>query len=174
MFSFQNVRAALVWFLWTISMASLGAADVSIGERYPLLTQLTLPESTLPPGCAVAKGQPPIPGLENRAVTTNAQMFVLVDAGLTERFKTNVQAMYYGVYREKGELGIFGWAFQDEPSASEFHTKLQATHHDRFKVWRSQHYVICLWRDTGTTDECFQHFVRFLQKQLSAAPKEEG
>ena len=137
-----------------------------VEERFPLLGRLTPPKATLPRGCAVANGSPPVEGLQNLSITTNSRAIIFVDEPLTELLKTNIEAMYYAVYREKGELGIFGWTFKSEEAAREARDKLVEKHKDRFRVWLNKNCVLCLWRDLGATDECFQFFETFLQRRV--------
>jgi len=156
----------LVLCLFAILVFDLKAADEATAERFPLLARLTPPETALPRDCSVAKGTPPVEGLQNRSITTNPRAFLFVDHQLTEQVGTNIQAMYYAVYKEQGELGIFGWAFKTEAAARQARDKLVEQYGTRFRVWLSKQYVLCLWRDTGTTDECFQYFAAFLQKRV--------
>src|SRR5688572_30198619 len=105
-----------LWFL--VSGLAVGAADVE-SNRFALLSRLTPERSTLPPGCSISAGRPPLEGLKNLSITTNRSHFVLPDHDLTETVKTNIQAMYVSAYREKGELGIFAWEFRSEASAKD-------------------------------------------------------
>ena len=156
----------LAFLLCLAAFAQAAESDGGTTNRFPLLAQLTPPENTLPSGCVVSKGDSPIKGLKNLTVTTNAETFVLTDGELTQQFGTNVQAMYYAVYREKGELGILAWAFKTENQAQQVRDKIKEKNGDRFTLWTKKHYVICLWRDVGTTDECFKFFKDFLQSRV--------
>jgi hypothetical protein len=167
----MNASSLLALLLCAISSSHLEAAEEVAGDRFPLLARLTPPEAALPRGCCIPEGRPPVKGLQNRSITTNTQAFLFVDRQLTELVGTNIQAMYYAVYREKGELGIFGWAFKTEEAAKQARDTLVVKHGDRFRVWLGQKYVLCLWRDVGTTDECFQCFEDFLTKRVGEAAR---
>ena len=167
----MNASSLLALLLCAISSSHLEAAEEVAGDRFPLLARLTPPEAALPRGCCIPKGRPPVKGLQNSSITTNAQAFLFVDRQSTELLATNIQAIYYAVYREKGELGIFGWAFKTEEAAKQARDKLLEKHGDRFRVWLGQKSVLCLWRDVGTTDACFQHFKDFLDRQVDKAAR---
>jgi hypothetical protein len=161
--------ATLMLCLCAMLAADVQSADSSNDRRFALLRSLTLVDKDLPPGCSVTKGKPPIKGTQNRSITTDPQTFVFVDEELTKMFRPDLHAMYYAVYREAGELGIFGWTFATEDAARKAHDQLRKKHGDRFKLWLSKKEVVCLWRDIGTTDKCFQHFTDYVQKRVDEA-----
>lgn len=152
-------------------IASCFAAEVpaqTLDDRFPLLAQLSVPQGALPPGCSIPQDpQFPIEGVKNRRVTTDPRAFILLSEELTEPFKKHIEAAYYAVYEEGNELGVFGWAFHKPQSAKDAHNRLTTKYPDRFRWWRKDQYVICLWRDQGTTDKCFEAFTAFLQKKVA-------
>jgi hypothetical protein len=80
-----------------------------------------------------------------------------------------IKAAYFGTYREKKECGVVGWAFESVESAKKAHNAITASYSDekeRFRFWLVDEYVVWLWRDPGTTDECFQVFEQYLNSQL--------
>jgi hypothetical protein len=150
-----------------VAAALWGLAAQPADDRFPLLTRLSIPVAALPPGCSIPPAvRLPIPGAENRRVTTDPRAFVLVDKLLTERYGKHVAAAYYAVYKEANELGVMGWAFDTPASAKEAHGRLADKYPDRFRWWRKGKYVICLWRDAGTTDKCLDAFAAFIQKAV--------
>jgi serine/threonine protein kinase len=133
--------------------------------RFPLLAQLSIPERDLPPGCWIPPSPRfPVEGVTNRRVTTDPRAFILVTEELTEPFQTHIAAAYYAVYEEKGELGVLAWAFDTPQSAQNAHRRLTTEYPDRFRWWIKDHYVVALWRDQGTSDECHDAFATFIQK----------
>jgi hypothetical protein len=167
------MKLGVILFLWMfVGNFRVAAADVE-SNRFVLLSRLTPDKSMLPPGCSISEGRPPMEGLANRSITTDPRHFFLPDHGLTDMAKTNVQAMYLSAYREKGELGIFAWGFRTETGAKEAHAAL-LKRRDDVKLWLRGRTLVCLWRDIGTTDDCFKWFETFVAKQVQAvepAPK---
>ena len=164
------MKPGLFLFLWILaSGVGVAAPDVE-SNRFVLLSRLTPEKSTLPPGCSTSEGRPPLEGLTNRSIITDSKHFFLPDHDLTDTAKTNIQAMYLSAYREKGELGIFAWAFKTETSAKEAHDAL-LKRRDGVKLWLSGRTLVCLWRDIGATDDCFKWFERFVAKQVHAAER---
>lgn len=147
--------------------------------EYPLLEQLTLPEETLPAGCKIVEfpaDTSPIPGLRNRAITKDPKTFVIGDERLKKLINPEeVEARYLAIYKEKRNLGLYGWAFKTEDAAKETHKKLAesyANEPERFKFWLVKNEVVMLGRDPGTTAGCFQHFEKFIQEQVENLEKQ--
>jgi hypothetical protein len=144
-------------------------AAQSLDERFPLLAQLSIPESALPLGCSIPEDpRSPIKGVKNRRVTTDPRAFFFIDREMTKRFGKHIEAAYFAVYEEGGELGVMGWAFATPAAAKDGHDRLAEKYQDRFRLWRTGKYVVCLWRDTGTTDTCHQAFAAFIQTKVDA------
>lgn len=162
----MKVSTFLSLLLLVIAAFHLKAANGATAERYPLLARLTPPEATLPRGCCVAKGSPPVEGLQNLSITTNSRAIVFMDGALTDLVRTNIEAMYYAVYEEKAEIGIFGWVFKTEEDAKQARDKLVEKYGDRAKAWLSKKCLVCVWRDRGATDECFEFFETFVKKRM--------
>ena len=154
------------------NICSVAAPYVSSEQsqgRYAQLAELSIPEDALPPGCSIPENlNPPIKGVNNRQVTTDPRAFVLTDDEVTREFQRNVKAMYYAVYREGNELGILAWAFDRPETARKAHRVMtdKQTDKQQFKFWCTGEYVILLWRDKGTSDNCFQNFATFIQKKF--------
>jgi predicted esterase len=154
---YDDIREGVRW------LEKNRAAD----QQWPLLSRLSVPESALPPKCSIPEHpRSPIKGVANRRVTIDPRAFVLIGDELTQRFRKRIKAAYYAVYEEGNEIGIMGWAFDTLDSAKDAHTALTEEFGDKFRSWQREQYVICLWRDTGTSDKCFQHFEAFIQKQV--------
>ncbi len=88
-----------------------------------------------------------------------------------------VRACYFGIYREKDDIGIIGWAFASEDDARKTHKALAASYAkepERFRLWHEKKYVIWLWRDPGTTDLCFQHFEQFVTSRVEPPSNGSG
>ena len=144
----------------------------SVDAQFPLLARLSIPASELPANCTIPeKPRFPIKGIVNRRVTTDSKAIVLDGDELTERFGKHIRAAYYSVYKEGGEIGVFGWAFDSPDTAKEVHEVLAEKVGDRFRWWRHEQYLIGLWRDMGTSDKCFQHFEAFIQKEVDGFKK---
>ena len=148
----------------------LGAAQCdapNVEDRYPLLAQLSLPKDALPMGCSIPDHpNPPIKGLQNRRITTDSRAFIVIDDEVTKEFGKSVDAVYYAVYVEKNEIGILAWAFETPKLALDVHCVLTKKYAGRVELWRKDKYLICLWRDKGTTDKCFKHFKAFIQNKV--------
>ena len=157
---------------FVVFAAAAGVRAQTLDEQFPLLSRLSIPESGLPPNCSIPdKVRFPIEGAVNRRITTDSRAFVLVGDELTERFRKHIKAAYYSVYKEGSEIGIFGWAFDSPDAAKDAHTALKEKAGDKFRWWRRDQYVIGLWRDTGTSDQCFQHFEAFINKEVDGFKK---
>ena len=150
--------------------AFCGAAEPaaqSLDERFPLLAQLSIPEGALPAGCSIPEDPKfPIKGVKNRRITTDPRAFLFIDEETTKRLGKHIEAAYFAVYKEGGELGVMAWAFDTPAAAKDGHGRLAAKYQDRFRLWRQGKYVVCLWRDTGTTDKCHQAFAAFIQTKV--------
>lgn len=150
--------------------AFCGAAEPdaqSLDERFPLLAQLSIHESALPPGCSIPEDPEfPIKGVKNRRITTDPRAFIFIDEETTKRVEKHIEATYFAVYKEGGEIGVMAWAFDTPGTAKDGHGRLTAKYQDRFRLWKQGKYVVCLWRDTGTTDKCQQAFADFIQMRV--------
>ncbi len=149
-----------------------------LARKYPLLAGLTLPEKQLPMDCRpeeVPEDIESLKGLKNRAITVNPKFFLLGDGGLDKLMDAKaIEATYFGVYREKNELGITGWAFKTSEAAKKAHEALIKKYKkepERSRFWHAEKTVIWLWRDPDTTDDCFETFERFVNAQLNESKK---
>lgn len=158
-------------------LVALGSVATSVAQepgetqelkKYPLLSRLDIPTEDLPKGCSKPDLQPddfPVQGLRQCAVTTNSNAIAAIDKRATKVGAESIDAMHYAVYREAGELGVVGLAFKDAQVAKEASDNL-ARVGSAFRTWRRDHYVIWLWRDTGTTDECMQQIATNIERIL--------
>ena len=148
-----------------VPRAAVGAKPPEVEQKYPLLARLSIPEEELPAGCKIpVNAKIPIKGVVNRKITTDPSTLILVKEELSERFQKQLRAAYYSVYKEEGEIGVMGWAFDSKESAKEAHKALIALLGDRFHWWQHDEYVIGLWRDPGTSDTCWKQFVSAIDK----------
>jgi hypothetical protein len=166
------------YVLLTIALALIPAPARSADDaapKYPLLAQLSPREDDLPAGCKIAKirdGDTPVKGMKNRAITTDAKAFLIVDERHKDLLDAKlIEAMYVGIYREKRDIGVIAWAFKTEDAAKRAHQKLAdsyAKEAERFRFWRTKKNVVWLWRDPGTTDDCFRYFETFIEAVLTS------
>jgi hypothetical protein len=126
-------------------------------KKYPLLSRLDMPSDSLPQGCSKPALQPdyfPVKGLRQCAISTDPRAIAALEKETRVGAK-NIEAVYVAVYKEAGELGVIGWAFTRAEVAKEAYKNL--TERDRhFRIWLRGKFVIALWRDTGTTDQCMR------------------
>lgn len=145
-------------------------------KEFPFLASLTIPKERLPQGCEVAKLPADFLGLrgfQNQAVSTDPRLFVIADERLGDLLDPKlIQATCFGIYREKNDVGIVGWAFQSEEAAKGAHARLTDSYKqepDRMRFWRAGRHVAWLWRDRGTTDECFAALAKFVEERVDVA-----
>ena len=164
----------------SIAMLSLlllaPGVPVDAPQGFPFLAGLTIPKERLPQGCEVAKLPADFLGLrgfQNQAVSTDPRLFVIADERLGDLLDPKlIQATCFGIYREKNDIGIVGWAFQSEEAAKAAHSKLVESYKqepDRMRFWRAGQHVVWLWRDRGTTDECFAALAKFVEERVDGA-----
>jgi hypothetical protein len=148
------------------------AADGN-AAKYPLLEQLSLPEETLPAGCKIVEfpADVPIKGLKNRTISNDPLTFLMGDSRFKELIDPQeVEAKYLGIYKEKRDLFVFGWAFKSEEAASATHKKLVESYANRtehMRFWLAKKELVMLGRDSGTTVGSFQHFEKFIQDKVA-------
>jgi hypothetical protein len=143
--------------------------------EYGLLAQLSLPKDKLPEGCEIRDD--PKKRVKNRSIITDPKVLGAVIDDFDGLFDLEtLEAAYLAVYKEKNELGVFGWRFRTADAATAAHKKLKqqfAKESERTRLWLMNKDVVWLWRDPGTTDECFEHFEKFLQARVDAAKTAE-
>lgn len=166
----MNVGAVLAVLLLTPS------APVDAPKEFPFLASLTIPRERLPEGCVVAKVPADalgVAGFKNQAVSTDPRLFVIADERLGDLLDPKlIQATCFGIYREKNDVGIVGWAFQSEDAARQAYEKLTDSYKqepDRMRFWRAGRHVVWLWRDPGTSDECFAKLAKFIEERVRLA-----
>lgn len=74
---------------------------------------------------------------------------------------TATKEMFILCFREKNEVGIYGWRLASPESAKALFAKASAKFAGRavdMKLWVNDDVVVLLWRDKGVTDVCFQAF----------------
>jgi hypothetical protein len=150
-------------------------APVDAPKEFPFLAGLTIPKERLPEGCKVADvpaDEIGVAGFKNQAVSTDARLFVIADERLGDLLDLKlVQATYFGMYRERKEVGIVGWAFQSEDAAKKAYARLTESYKkepDRMRFWRAGRHVVWLWRDPGTSDACFAKLEKFVDERVEA------
>jgi hypothetical protein len=152
--------------------AGRAASGATATSPYPLLAQLTLPADALPAGTQIQEIPPdalPVKGLQNRSITTDPNAFQIGDERLKDIIDPNqVAAMYLALYKERNDLGIFGWAFKSNSAARNTYRKLVEGYAepDSMLFWHVDNYVVWLWRDDGTTDSCFREFEAFVEAKV--------
>ena len=157
-----------------LSLCAAGtSATAAPDAKYPLLEQLTVPKKDLPDSCETQEIPPdalPVKGLKNCSVTNDPKAFVIGDEPLKDLIDPkDVEAMYLALYREKGDCGLFGWAFKTEDDALKAYERLAAHYGNQFqriRLWQAKNYVVWLWRDPGTSDECFHRLKNFVQAKV--------
>jgi hypothetical protein len=154
------------------------AAPADAPKEFPFLASLAIPKERLPQGCEVARLPADFLGLrgfKNQAVSTDPRLFVVADERLGELLNPKlIQATCFGIYREKNDIGIVGWAFQSEEAARQAYDKLTESYQqepDRMRFWRAGRHVVWLWRDPGTSDECFAKLAKFVEERVDGAVK---
>ena len=164
----------------SIAMLSLlllaPGVPVDAPQGFPFLAGLTIPKERLPQGCEVAKLPADFLGLrgfQNQAVSTDPRLFVIADERLGDLLDPKlIQATCFGIYPEKTDIGIVGWTFQSEEAAKGAHARLTESYKqepDRTRFWRAGRHVVWLWRDRGTTDECFAALAKFVEERVDGA-----
>lgn len=165
----------------TVSLSRADEKDDELAIEYPVLARLTPPKDKLPPNCKIQE----IPAdvrelehLENLAITVDSKLFLIGDARLEKLIdKKTINAAYFGLYREKNDCGVIGWAFSNVENAQKAHKAMAESYSnekERFRLWQFNEYVVWLWRDPGTTDECFESFERYVSSQLKKPVKPDG
>lgn len=172
----MNLQRLAACCLAVVAITSLSNADEKgdqHAKKYPVLARLTPPQDKLPPNCKIQEipdNIPELKQLKNLAITIEPKLFLIADERLATLIDIKtINASYFGMYREKNECGIIGWAFTNVENAKKAHKAMAASYSnekERFRLWQIDEYVVWLWRDPGTTDECFQSFERYLNSQL--------
>ncbi len=132
------------------------------------LQSLSIPLHQLPAGCKVVEGVPEVPMIRvhNRALSLDPQTFFFMSAKLTDKYRDEMRGMYFSVYREQGELGLFAWQFEGIDT-ERVCDDIREEFGNRFELWAVKDCVVCLWRDQGTTDDCMAGFRKFVNGQVS-------
>ena len=159
-----------------LSGFALMAADAETESKFPLLARLDIPVALLPEGCAkpeIKDGRFPIPGLRQCAVTTDARAIAALDERVTKVGSMKTSGLYFGVYREKGELGVTAWAFATENVARDAHHNVVKAARF-FKTWRRGRHVVALWRDKGATDGCMREMAAVIERIVEGWTEGDG
>ena len=164
-------------------LVSTTAAPVDSQKEFPFLAGLTVPVERLPNDCRPADTPPGgrWDGLKNLEVTTNPRLFIIGDRLRKVLDRTTIQAAYCGLYSEptnpgdnRKDLGIFGWAFRSEAAAKDAQARLTEfckQEAGSMRLWRAGRHVVWLWRDPGTSDECFAALAKFVEERVKGAEK---
>ena len=144
-------------------------------KKYPLLARLDIPTDSLPKGCTKPDLQPddfPLEGLRQCAIITDSLAITAMDKRATKVGANNIDAMYYAIYKEAGELGVVGFAFNNSQVAKNAYENL-IKDDDGFRTWLRGKYVIRIWRDIGTTDECMQQMAAIIERIIQFRDKND-
>ena len=184
MFPSTSIHRFVVCFLVALSGTYEGRCDETadrLAKKYPVLARLTPSKEELPPKCQILEIPNDIPelkGLKNLAITVEPKHFLIADKQLQDIIDAKmVQAAYFAIYREGNELGVMGWAFASAEDAKVTHQKLSETYgkdQERFRLWQVDQHVVWLWRDSGTSNSCFESFERFLNAKLKKPEASSG
>lgn len=172
----MRLICVIVSFIGAIFVVAAFADDDA--AKYPFLAELNIPKDRLPKGCEIvdlpADAAPGL-GLKNYSVTTDARAFLIGDEKFKELIDPNdVEAIYLALYKEKNDLGIFGWTFKSDDAAKATATKMKkryAKQSEQIRVWQVKKNVVFLWCDPGTTNGCFIQLAQFIQATVDAANK---
>jgi hypothetical protein len=136
-------------------------------KKYPFLSRLDIPTDKLPKGCSKPDLQPedfPIAGIRQGGVTTDSRAIAALDRDRRgpNVGAENIHAIYLASYKERGELGVVGYAFADTQVANDAYNNMKKEHDD-YRVWLCGKNVVWLWRDTGTTDQCIREMALIIE-----------
>lgn len=166
-----SLLATLLTVLITVSGVF---ADDALDAEYPLLAALKLPAESLPAGCVLQEipaNVKKLQGFKNGQITTDPRFFSIGEEHVTKLFDAKqIEAVYFGIYKERNELGIVGWACTDLAAAKAMREKLaegDKNELDRFRLWQVDRCVAWLWRDPGVSDRCFKRLEAVLQARFT-------
>lgn len=149
-------------------------ADDALDAKYPRLAALKLPAELLPAGCSLETlpdNVKELQGLKNGQITTDPRFFLIGDERLTKLLDgKQIEAVYFGLYKEKNELGVIGWACINEAAAKSTREKLAESYKNelnRFRLWQVDKCVVWLWRDPGVSDRCFNRLETVVQARFT-------
>ncbi|MGD9646883.1 MAG: hypothetical protein AB7U73_14300 [Pirellulales bacterium] len=166
------------FFAMTSLLIAAAAVPIDTPKVFPFLAGLAIPPDRLPAGCTIAelpKNFLGVEGFENQWVSTDPRLFAMGDERLPKLLDpTKIEAVYFGIYRERNDVGVIGWAFHSAADAKAAHARLSESYKqepERMRFWRSGRHVVWLWRDPGTSDACYAALARFVEERVDAAGK---
>lgn len=82
---------------------------------------------------------------------------------------SKTREMFILSFKEKNDIGIYGWRLASPETASALFAKGSAkysTRTNQMKLWLHKDFVVLLWRDDGVSDSCFQRFEEHVREIL--------
>lgn len=152
----MNKTFCFIAFLLPVAGCALTARAQEPQKTYPVLARLDIPTNSLPNGCSKPDVQPedfPVEGIRQCAITTNPRAITALNRQVTNVESKSIEAAYFGVYKEGGELFVVGFAFINSKAAKDAYKNAKEK---TYRAWLHGKYVIALDRDKGATDECMQ------------------
>jgi hypothetical protein len=141
-------------------IASLQAGSNDTARQF--YARFDLPATHLPAGCSPSDLSP---------VEKTARPLVLASAKHIKSFCEEdfpdlldysvTREMFILSFKEKNDIGIYGWRLASPETASALFAKGSAkysTRTNQMKLWLHKDFVVLLWRDDGVTDACFKRF----------------
>lgn len=130
-----------------------------------------MPAAELPAGCVPSDLSPK--EKTSRPLVLSAEQHIRAFCeedlhGLLDYAAT--KEMFILCFKEKNEVGIYGWRLASPESANALFTKASAKYEERaadMKLWVNNEIVVLLWRDKGVTDACFQTFQEHVARTIN-------
>ena len=142
----------------------LTARAQELTKMYPLLARLDIPTNSLPTGCSKPDVQPedfPVEGIRQCAITAHPRAIAALNRQIANVESKSIEAAYFGVYKEGGELFVVGFAFINSEAAKDAYEK---ANEKTYRAWLHGKYVIALSRDKGATNTCMQQMSAIIDK----------
>ena len=131
-----------------------------------------MPVADLPEGCAPSDLSPKEKTSRPLVLSTEKHIRAFCEGelpGLLDYAAT--REMFILCFKEKDEVGIYGWRLATAESANALFAKASKEFAGRtadMKLWVNSDVVVLLWRDKGVTDSCFlafqDHVTRTMKK----------
>jgi len=146
----------------------MAAASASAKSAYEVFD---LPVAKLPRGCVKSDLSPNEKTPRPFVLSTNKHVKAFCEGDLPGLIDySTTKEMFILCFREKNEIGIYGWRLTSAESASALFAKASAKYANRaadMKLWINNDVVVLLWRDQGVTDACFQIFQEHVARTIS-------
>jgi len=162
----KMMMTALIVLMQSVPLwATTNATPASVYTRYDVAT------TNLPPGCVLANCSPygrsprPYVTATEKDIRFISQMSIgaLVDYSQTRE-------MFVLCFKEKGDIGIYGWRLASADAAQAMLTKVAAKYPNdpTVSVWRTGDVVVMLWREDRVTASCFEYFKRHIERVVAS------